>query len=188
MPLPHTPQPSFIKTSPGFWGERLGFAMAPQHPGLLITGCGERGLCPAEHQHHPPPSSWEEGRQHILQQRPTRLPPQAPSPCVPRGRDLYKSRSCQLRRGTKAENLDWAEMLWGGPGCSQAGLASRNPQPRKRAVGAERSHKTRTRVRGRCRTCPCQNFRTNYSLWGNNYCCVGIKGSKIRLTIERCQD
>lgn len=141
---PQTPELSFIKTAQGFWVEGLGFTSAPWHlaaPGFLNHHCANGGLCPAEHQHHCPLSSWEEGRQQI--QQVTNLPSQAPSWCVQINCDLHKSRSCHLKHDTEVQNLDWdlgrPEMPWG-----EALAAAKSDWPvgttaPKLGLGAERS-------------------------------------------------
>lgn len=114
---PQTPELSFIKSAQGFWGKGWGSLVLPgtwQHLGFLII-TANWGLCPAEHQHHCPLSSREEGRQQI--QQVTNLPSQTQSWCVQINCDLHKSRSCHLKHDTEVQNPDWdlgrPEMPWG---------------------------------------------------------------------------
>lgn len=131
IPLPLTPQLSWIKSSRSFWGEWLGFSVTSgtrQHMGFSVIAVKNKGCARQKSSaivlHLP--ESWEGSRSTAVKDQ---------SAVTSTICELSTSRSCCLGCGTEVQILDWPRKarnaLRRGPGCSQVGPASRNSEPQK---------------------------------------------------------
>lgn len=129
IPLPLTPHLSWVKSSQSFWGNGWGSVLLLA---LSSTQVSESLLCKIRA---------VPGRERVTLSSTLLRAGKAAAPTAVKDQpavtsticELSTSRSCCLGCGTKLQILDWPRKarnaLRKGPGCSQVGLASRNPEP-----------------------------------------------------------